>query len=70
MRFFHYTLGRWKREPVKSQAQMIAHFLEHGIRDAFAAEKAKAAAQKEDPEKGNPPEVRDFFKYRQGGGKE
>lgn len=54
------------REEATVRARVVAHYLEHGMRDAFAAERAKAAADKDRPDTS---QVSDFFTYRQGGGK-
>lgn len=55
------------REKPVVRARVIAHYLEHSMREAFAAEKMKAKMDKE----AAPPNaagVSDFFRYRQGGG--
>lgn len=64
-RFFHYTLGAWLRESVTIRGRVLQHYIEHGMREAYAAEQTKAAFARE----GSPPNgVSDFFQYRQGGG--
>jgi len=64
-RFRGYQDSDWQNEPATSKARVIAHFLEHNLREAFSYDKAKAASKaKEDRRKGaNSP---DFSRFRQG----
>lgn len=64
-RFRGYTDSEWQNEPAASKSRVIAHFLEHNLREAFSYDRAKAAAKdKEQRRKGSLSP--DFTKFRQG----
>jgi len=64
-RFRGYTDSAWQNEPATSKARVIAHFLEHNLREAFSYDKAKLAAkEKEHRRKGSL--APDFSQFRQG----
>ena len=64
-RFRGYTDSAWQNEPAASKSRVIAHFLEHNIRESFAYDRAKEEAkQKEDRRRGA--SMPDFSSFRQG----
>ncbi len=42
-RFWGYTLGVWLKEHHEIKARVIAYYIEHGMREEYAAEKIEAS---------------------------
>lgn len=55
-RWWGYTVGEWEREETVYAAKAIAHYMEHNMREGYAAERRKEEA---DPKK---PKQDDFYK--------
>lgn len=66
-RFRGYTEREWAEEDNISKARVVAHFMEHNIRENYAYEKAEERAEKGSNGRGHgssPPP--NFFQHRQG----
>lgn len=48
-RFRGYRQSDWEREHWQMKARVLAHYLEHQLREAYAAEQANAKAKKQEP---------------------
>jgi hypothetical protein len=65
-RFRGYTQREWDSEPFLKKARVLAHFLEHNIRESYAMERARLASKKD---KGKEAPKEDWSRFRQGGRK-
>lgn len=62
-----YTIAAWDAESWQRKARALAHFMEHNIREGYAAERAREDAEKPGNKKRRDPS-NDWAQYRQGAG--
>lgn len=62
-----YTITAWDGESWQRKARALAHFMEHNIREGYAAEKSMEEANKKGKNKARDPS-NDWAQFRQGAG--
>jgi hypothetical protein len=65
-RFRGYSQSAWDREPWRKKARVLAHFLEHNLRESYAIEKARLEAKRKE-RGGGSENTTDWSRFRQGG---